>query len=578
MGAMRASEPPQARLQRVAFHALTFATISLSAGLLLASYWEHIPIASIPRLTVGRLTLLLAVPAVALASVAYGGVQRFQKRHIVAVLRRPDALLTLALLGEAIVILVSVLTRGQNTAGALYGYLELVAVAVAAIAIVRLRPRMVVVVLACAAGGALIGCVQALASGHLLAALDGTHGRLAGRYGNPNFLGFAGALAVPVFLVLALRSERSRPAWLIAGSLVGACVFLSYSRGAMLAMGLGAVAALSLTRSGTRRRLQVGVLCGLALGVGALAGYPLYQSLRTNADFGNTANAGTPDRSGWDPRAEGFVGSGPAELSNPSASSLQIRAEPRQGASFVLGRLSASRSYRLTLELSSPTFGVQVGYALEDNLLGNGPAAGSALLRPRAHVVRLAWRPSRYSPNARLYLWLPNGGTALIRSADFAARGERLRVLPLHLLGPADINSKLPSESESHFVRSREDAASLAVRLFGEHPLTGVGWQQFTAYSAARLHYGPLATHDEYLRYAAELGLPGILFLALAMAALGRAIVRLGEHDVRIAAASCVLAGAVGLLFVNALEVPSIALGLFVSAAAVCAMPVRGLA
>jgi O-antigen ligase len=100
--------------------------------------------------------------------------------------------------------------------------------------------------------------------------------------------------------------------------------------------------------------------------------------------------------------------------------------------------------------------------------------------------------------------------------------------------------------------------------------LTGIGWQQFTRYSAIRLNYGRLATHDEYLRYAAELGLPGLLFLLLIIATVATAAVRVSPTDVRVAAAACLVAGAVGLFFVNALETPNISLPLFVSAALIC--------
>jgi hypothetical protein len=182
----------------------------------------------------------------------------------------------------------------------------------------------------------------------------------------------------------------------------------------------------------------------------------------------------------------------------------------------------------------------------------------------------MQWQPTRAAPHARLYLWLPRGGVMTVRAARFGAAGSPPRSLPLRLLGPSDAIARLQSASETRFVHSREDAASLALRLFAENPLMGVGWQQFTAYSATHLQYGPLATHDEYLRYAAELGIAGLSFLLLAIFVVVRGSMRLEAGSAGAAAASCALAGAVGLLFANALEVPSVALPLAVAAAVLC--------
>jgi O-antigen ligase len=130
------------------------------------------------------------------------------------------------------------------------------------------------------------------------------------------------------------------------------------------------------------------------------------------------------------------------------------------------------------------------------------------------------------------------------------------------------------TSNESRYIHSREDAAHLAVDLFIQNPLTGIGWEQFTHYSQTRLHYGALATHNEYLRYAAELGLPGLLFLVLIIATVAKSAIRIRPTDVRVAAVACLVSGAVGLCFLNGLETPTISLPLFVSAALICARSV----
>src|SRR6202043_3666184 len=205
--------------------------------------------------------------------------------------------------------------------------------------------------------------------------------------------------------------------------------------------------------------------------------------------------------------------------------------------SIPLGRTRANHRYLLTFLASSPVKGVEFAYGLEDNLLGSDPATRIALLTPAPRRFAVSWTPSGEAPHARAYIWLPLGGKVTVSHIGFEQSiQEGPRLLPTQLLGPANIFAA----SESHFVHSREDAAHLAFDLFIEKPLTGIGWQQFTSYSATRLHYGQLASHNEYMRYAAELGLPGLFFLFLIIVTVTASALRISTTDVRVAAVACV--------------------------------------
>jgi len=531
----------------------------LALALLLASRWESEPSASLPQVTVGRLCISLVI--------ALLGLDLWRARGTLRLPARSGSLLIVGLLGESAVILLSIAFRGRNSEGALSGFLELTLVAITVLVVADAHPRARLPLLMCAAIGALLGNLDALIFGHPLVALRGGGERLAGHYGNPNLLGFAGSLAVPIFVTLAILLRRRRAVWLLGAAIILAPILLSYSRGAILGAGAGVIASLSLTQTGGRRRLRAAVVGCLLLGTLAALAYPLYLNLRTEADFGSNLTARAPDRSGWDPSAQGLIGLGPSGLSNPNREALRITAtKAGEGASLPLGEARVHRRYLLSFAASASLRGIELAYALEDNLLGDGAVRRTILLTPTPRRVAIAWTPTRNAPHARAYIWLPLGGKVTLSRLNFGQAKTLLKPLPTQLLGRVDRFAS----SESHFVNSREDAAHLALDLFIQKPLTGIGWQQFTVYSATRLHYGPLATHDEYLRYAAELGLPGLLFLFLIIATVANAAVRVSPTDVRVAATACLAAGAVGLLFVNALETPSISLPLFVSAALIC--------
>jgi O-antigen ligase len=112
-------------------------------------------------------------------------------------------------------------------------------------------------------------------------------------------------------------------------------------------------------------------------------------------------------------------------------------------------------------------------------------------------------------------------------------------------------------EAESSYVHSRLDALRLARQAFADHPARGLGWENFPAYAAREGKYGGLATHNEYTRIAAELGLPGIA--ALLVVALSAVFAAALEPRTAFlgAAVGVIASGAVALIFINGLVASS---------------------
>jgi len=96
----------------------------------------------------------------------------------------------------------------------------------------------------------------------------------------------------------------------------------------------------------------------------------------------------------------------------------------------------------------------------------------------------------------------------------------------------------------------REHAARLAAEVAAAHPFRGIGYGTFPAYAAKSPRLGLyIATHDDYLRLAAEAGLLTLVtFLILLWLGAGRR--RSGDLSV---ARAIVIAYAVGLFFANQL-------------------------
>jgi hypothetical protein len=101
--------------------------------------------------------------------------------------------------------------------------------------------------------------------------------------------------------------------------------------------------------------------------------------------------------------------------------------------------------------------------------------------------------------------------------------GRLLEVMtiPMRLLGLVDQEESF-ARLEDDYPCSR-DAARLALAAFWDQPIRGIGWERFPEYVPPHSDRGALASHDEYLRIAAELGLVGLLLSAGGGPAGGRA-------------------------------------------------------
>jgi O-antigen ligase len=127
------------------------------------------------------------------------------------------------------------------------------------------------------------------------------------------------------------------------------------------------------------------------------------------------------------------------------------------------------------------------------------------------------------------------------------------------------------NRAEERYLRSRLDAANLTIDAFASEPLSGIGWATFPAYAATHLDYGVLAAHNEYLAFAAELGIVGLLLLGLLVAAIVIGIRQSGSGRPEAAAIGALAAAATGLVFVEALPVPQLSIPIAIAAAVVCA-------
>jgi tetratricopeptide (TPR) repeat protein len=131
-----------------------------------------------------------------------------------------------------------------------------------------------------------VAAAAALASAWNLVTRVGAGGDL-GETAQPLGYGNAVGILAGIGLLLALGLARERPAWLLASVPTAGALLLSQSRGAVLAVGVGAVAVVAL-RSGAAR-----VLLPLVLGAGAavLAAAALVASNERAAYWGTTAEA-----------------------------------------------------------------------------------------------------------------------------------------------------------------------------------------------------------------------------------------------------------------------------------------------
>jgi len=440
-----------------------------------------------------------------------------------------------------------------------------------------------------AAGGVVLAGAMAIAGVKTLHSPLGntaasTSTQLSGVYGNPNYLGYAVAFAIPIVLPWLVKAPwRARlvlfPFFVLAVAVVG----LTFSRGALLAAGAGGLVALTMLAQTRRKRAAV-LLGGIvvAAGVATLA-LPQYREYRKRAVFGaETVRAlGARDASGWDGGPEGLISDCCASLSNLRGGAVLkvVPSRRNEGVSYGWGVGRASWSYLLTFQARSAGAKFPLSYGLEDNQQGNGAATSTGVTGTNWRRLRIRWAPTARSPAARLYMWEAQTRSPFfltdVRLVSYPSgrRPRFSRVISTRLArfagsnGPHELDKKLSS-----YIHERLAGIRLAADAFLARPVRGIGWESFPRYAATH-GSGEIPTHNEYLRIASELGTPGILFLALVGLATLRGFSRHRQDEPRLhsAATGVIAAGCVGLLFVNGLTVSAASLPLALAVGLVCA-------
>lgn len=547
-------------------------------GLLLAAFLAPFSATHVVgSLTVGRAAALL------FAALLVADLLRYRPRRF-----RPDlaaAMLVLGYVGLCGWVFLSTAAWGCNCEGRTGGLVELAAVGLLALVAIGFEPRLRGPALIASLGGIVLAAALALAGVGAINSgtvdLTETGGRLSGSYGNANELALAAALGIPIALAYVSVAGRARRV-AVAGSIaiLVVALVLTYSRGGIIAAGVGVLALALWQARGSGRRLAL-IAVGACVAV-AVAGalYSVFKERRESASFAAAPAVlqalAQRDVSGWDARALGPIPTGPSQLGNVDDGIAVKGRRPGQGASFRWGEALPGRTYVLRFSARAGAGGGgRLAYALADRVAGGGVTA-SAGLRPGWRVLSLTWRPRIRAPHASLFLWQPG------RPASFAVADVRVTahdpigtsavVAPDRLSGSvfAHLGSSA-SHLEKRYVESRLDAARLALRAFGSAPIHGIGWSTFPSYSAKQLDYGRLAAHNQYLLIAAELGLFGLAFLALMVAAPAVGV-RRAPDDRATAAAIGVLAGSVaGMVFVEALASPQVSIATAVAAAVLCA-------
>lgn len=530
-------------------------------------------------LTLGRATLLLFAALLA--------ADLLRERPQLFRLSAPTVLLASAYVGLSVWIFFNAAAWGCNCDGKAGGFYEFAVIGLLALVALGFEPRLrgpaIVATLAgivLASTLALLG-VGALNSGTV--DLTQTGGRLSGTFGNANELGFAAALGIPIVLAYRSAADMAGRIAVVASLLIlSVTLVLTFSRGAIIAAAVG-VLVLALWEA-RRSRRHVLVILGAAA-VCALVGavlYSVFEQQRENASFESVPAALRPldqlDQTGWDSRAQGPIPNGPSDLFNRD-SSIAVRSDRAgEGASFRWGEAAAGGDYTLRFKARAEGAGAPIpfSYALGENARTVGDSRAEAELDMRWRAFSLPWKPGLRAPHATLYMWQRGGPSTFAFSDVRVIRGQGLESASIAIPGQlrGSEYDRLTSEAtrdERRYVRSRVDAAHLAFRAFKSEPLRGIGWSTFPIYSAAHSHYGQLAAHNEYLGIAAELGIVGLLLLGLMIAGIVAGVRRAESGRADAAAIGVAAAAAAGLVFVEALPVPQLAITLAIAAAVLCA-------
>ena len=453
-------------------------------------------------------------------------------------------------------------TAGCGCASSVLEVVEIVAFGWAATILVLAAPHATRLLFLGSLVGIVLTALLALADvGTVSGSAGATPGRASSPYGNANEVGYALSFGFP--MCLALLVEAHRRIRLAAGGalvLMAVPLVMTYSRGGLIAAGAGSLVLLAMhaRREWGSRSRRIAVVA-LAASVGAIgAAYPAFIQARINSSL----PAPDPvykaqDLGGWDGAADRLPSRAP-RLSNVSGGTvLRIGTDrPGEGVSYPLAAPATGTAYKIDFHARAQGRPTVFSFAVGANPSGAGTPPKTVALRSRWRSFTVQWRPSRTVRDARAYFWQNSGRTTfqlrkVAITAEQAGRAVQ-RQVPMQLQGSTySRDMRRRTAAEDRYLQSRLDAAELAATAFVGSPLTGIGWDTFPAYADAHLSYGRLATHNELLRIAAELGLIGLAALALGIYAIARASHEARPGPRRDLLLALVVTGVVNQLFAN---------------------------
>jgi hypothetical protein len=249
-----------------------------------------------------------------------------------------------------------------------------------------------------------------------------------------------------------------------------------------------------------------------------------------------------------------------------------------QGVAFLLGPVTPDAVFRMRIRARSRSAALPFSLGFGDDDNARDRRLKTITLGRRWQSAALAWKPGAPVGAAGIYFW-HNGGRASfeldsVELERTTSSGRWRSEIPTRLEGStyaADLRRR--RSIEKHYLRSRTDAARLAFEAFESRPLRGIGWDNFPYYAQARLSYGKLASHNEYLRIGAELGLLGLACLALALLAVVTGVRARRFDSLDRTAMAVVVCGALSQLFVNGITFGEASLPLLFGVACLCARP-----
>lgn len=443
-------------------------------------------------------------------------------------------------------------------------------------------PRMTFAILAAAAGGVLAaGLLSVVGLQDLHANTyrpSESQSRLEGVYGNPNFLGFALAMGVPIAIAAAAASRGLLRLVAVVGTVaLGGLLLLTFSRGSLLAAGIGGTVALLITFP-VLRRARVAIPAGLAVPALILLfiASPFYRNQRVEADFGRekASQMAEADHSGWTTKPVGLVNVGGATLANPTGSkALAVTTtQAKQGVTYPFPKTFVAGRWKWRLNLAAPAGGERLKVAWKVGRYDETKlAAGTATLRPGTSAQKIDLEvETRQTDWLLLHVATNRPGTFWITGVWTTGQGldpTAVKTVSTTLLGT---DSSALHTLEEGYIDSRRTGIELAAKAFASQPVRGIGTDRFPAFADARATYGALPTHNTYAQIAAELGAVGLLLFGVGGATLLLAA-RRSQAATRLRAASVgvVAAGSANLMFINALASPGMLLPLIVAATAI---------